>query len=134
MDRVLGVRRYTVYIRYDEIKTRQMMEIEVMKDRVNLVGLKMFMLKPRLSIENDRKYITKEQYPMFDDDNKIVGNYLVFKLSEGNLRGIELPNKTIENQMYNKQSRTFSGHTLYEDVGVLFEAELTPLMLHGNKL
>jgi hypothetical protein len=36
--------------------------------------------------------------------------------------------------MYNKQSLTFSGHTVYEDIGVLFEAELTPLMLHGGKL
>lgn len=36
--------------------------------------------------------------------------------------------------MYNKQSLTFSGHTVYEDIGVLFEAELTPLMLNGKKL
>jgi len=27
---------------------------------MDLVGLKIFLLKPRLAIENDRKYITKE--------------------------------------------------------------------------
>ena len=100
---------------------------------IDLVGLKIFLLKPRLAIENDRKYITKEQYPLFGQ-NKVRGQYLVFKASEGNIRGIEVPNKTMEDQMYNKQSLTFSGHTVYEDIGVLFEAELTPLMLNGKKL
>ena len=55
----------------------------------------MFLLKPRLAIENDRKYITKEQYPLFAH-NKVKGQYLVFKASEGNIRGIELPNKNME--------------------------------------
>lgn len=100
---------------------------------IDLVGLKIFLLKPRLAIENDRKYITKEQYPLFSE-NKLKGQYLVFKASEGNIRGIKLPNKTMDEQMYNKQSLTFSGHTVYEDIGVLFEAELTPLMLNGRKL
>ena len=100
---------------------------------IDLVALKIFLLKPRLAIENDRKYITKEQYPLFGQ-NKVRGQYLVFKASEGNIRGIEVPNKTMEDQMYNKQSLTFSGHTVYEDIGVLFEAELTPLMLNGKKL
>jgi hypothetical protein len=88
-------------------------------------------MKKTMKVENDWKFIVKEHYPLFNENNHIKGSHLVFKFDgQSYFKSLEIPNKQL---MYSQECRTTSSHLVYGDHGTLFEASLN-VLLHDLEL
>jgi hypothetical protein len=82
---------------------------------ITLVGLKFFILNPDISIENDKRYIIKEFYPLITD-SQITGSLILLKTLFHGFQGIEL----VPHTSPFITSRTISSFKEYGEFGTLF--------------
>ena len=94
---------------------------------ITLVGIKFFVLNPDISIENDKRYMIKEFYPLLTN-SQITGSLILLSTLSHGFQCIELVPHTAPFIT----SRTISSFKEYGEFGTLFQAEIQDSLKISN--